>query len=137
MIFEGKCNHCGKYCHKEFQCWAKHGRPNKTEDQVNQAVEDVNDKDEEMVLISWPSGIEEDQDTNDNQDLEQNQKEAQEPEPPRPRSRQAERNQRGGRRAGGRAALVRARIIVWNPRNNGGWDARPGNWDDWTTRLRA
>ena len=59
--FQGKCNHCGKYGHKEYQCWAKHGRPNKTEDQGNQAVEDVNDEDEEMVLMAWSSGINEDQ----------------------------------------------------------------------------
>ena len=102
----------------EFQCWAKHGRPNKVDDQVNQAVEDINDEDEEMVLMVWSSGIQEEQGTDDNQDLKQNQEEAQEPKPPRPR--QVERNQRGGGRAGKRAALARARTIVWNPRNHGG-----------------
>ena len=70
MKFQGKYNHCGKYMHKEYQCWVKHGRPDKTEDQVNQAVEDVNDEDEEMVLMAWSSGIDEDQGTNDNQELE-------------------------------------------------------------------
>ena len=70
MKFQGKCNHCGKYRHKEYQCWAKHGRPNKIEDQGNQAVKDVNDEDEEMVLMAWSSGIEEDQETDGNQELE-------------------------------------------------------------------
>ena len=83
MKFQGKYNHCGKYGHKEFQCWAKYGRLIKTDDQVNQAVEDV--KDEEVVLMAWSSRIEDDQGTDNNEDVEQKQEEAQEPEPPRPR----------------------------------------------------
>ena len=70
MKFQGKCNHCGKYGNKEYQYWAKHGRPDKTEDQGNQAVEDVNNEEEEMVLMAWSSGIDEDQGTDDNQELE-------------------------------------------------------------------
>ena len=78
MRFQWNFNNCGKYGHKEFQCWSKHIRPTKIEEQVNQAVEEVEDQDEEVVPIAWSSRFEEDQDINDNQDIEENQDEVQE-----------------------------------------------------------
>ena len=131
MKFQGKCNHCGKYGHKEVQCWAKHGRPGRTEDQVNQAVEDANDDEEEMVLMAWSSGMEEVDENNDDEGEEQ---QDQEPDPPRPR--QVERNPRGGRNAAaGRGGPARGRRIEWNPRQRG-WGAGPRNIATWLQARR-
>ena len=133
--FQGNCNHCRKYDHKGFQCWTEHGRPIKTEEQVSQAVEEVEDQDEEVVLMAWSSRIEEDEGTKYSQDIEENQEEVQEQEPPR--SRQAERRQRGGRGVSTRLAPARARRLLWNKRNHEGWGARPGDQPDWTTRSMS
>ncbi len=42
--FQGRCNYCGKYGHKEANCWAKHGKPKAKEEQNNQAAEEVEDQ---------------------------------------------------------------------------------------------
>ena len=49
--FQGKCNYCGKYGHKEADCWAKQGKI-KTEESNNQAVEEQEEDEVEVVLMS-------------------------------------------------------------------------------------
>ena len=50
--FSGKCNFCGKFGHKEAQCWQKHGKPKNNnhetlEESVNQAVDRDQEEDSE------------------------------------------------------------------------------------------
>ena len=58
--FNGKCNFCGKFGHKEAQCWEKHGKPGEKresgEDNANQAIDrdhESEDEDEENALICY------------------------------------------------------------------------------------
>ena len=55
--FQGKCNYCGKYGHKEADCWAKQGKI-KTEETNNQAVEDDEEDEVEVVLMSMENNDE-------------------------------------------------------------------------------
>ena len=53
--FQGKCHHCGKYGHREMNCWEKHGRPGNNQDQNNQAAEDEDEdeQEEEVALVGF------------------------------------------------------------------------------------
>ena len=49
MSFQGKCNHCGKYGHKEVLCWKKYGKP-KSEEQNKQTIWEIREWGKEVSL---------------------------------------------------------------------------------------
>ena len=131
--FQGKCHHCGKYGHREADCWEKHGRPGN-----NQAAEETVEQEEEVALIGFSlEADDEPQDNQDNhydQDDQDDQDSNQVQDEPRPRETVVNcgRNNREQTQYGRNPG----RRIIWNPRNHAGWGARPRNPRDWTTRPR-
>ena len=72
--FQGKCNYCGKYGHKEEDCWANHGKP-KSEETNNQAVEEAEDEVEVVLMSLEDNGEQEgpEAESNDSEQREDNQ----------------------------------------------------------------